>query len=48
VLTVAALGEDTEDARRRAYEAASRTHFDGMAYRRDIGADAVVGPQGAG
>jgi phosphoribosylamine--glycine ligase len=47
VLTVAALGADIEEARQRAYEAASRIHFDGMAYRRDIGADAgPPGPRG--
>jgi phosphoribosylamine--glycine ligase len=42
VLTVAALGADIEQARRRAYEAASMIHFEGMAYRQDIGADVPV------
>jgi phosphoribosylamine--glycine ligase len=36
VLTVAALGSDLEEARRRAYEACSVIAFEGMHYRRDI------------
>jgi phosphoribosylamine---glycine ligase len=36
VLTVAALGSDLSEARRRAYEACSLIHFDGMQYRKDI------------
>jgi phosphoribosylamine--glycine ligase len=36
VLTVTALGTDLEEARRRAYEAASRISFDGITYRRDV------------
>jgi phosphoribosylamine---glycine ligase len=36
VLTVAALGSDVTEARRRAYEACSAIHFDGMHYRKDI------------
>ena len=37
VLTVTALGQDLEEARRRVYEAVSRIHFEGMHFRRDIG-----------
>jgi len=36
VLTVTAMAPDLEEARRRAYEAASGISFDGMTYRRDI------------
>jgi phosphoribosylamine---glycine ligase len=36
VLTVTALGSDLHEARRRAYEACSLIHFDGMHYRKDI------------
>jgi len=36
VLTVTATAPDLEEARRRAYEAASGISFDGMTYRRDI------------
>ena len=36
VLTVTALGSDVSEARRRAYEACSLIHFDGMHYRKDI------------
>jgi phosphoribosylamine--glycine ligase len=36
VLTVTASALDLTEARRRAYEAASRINFDGMTYRRDI------------
>jgi phosphoribosylamine---glycine ligase len=36
VLTVSALGDDLEGARRRAYEACSRVSFPGMRYRADI------------
>ena len=43
VLTVTALGKDHEEARTRAYEACSRISFDGMAYRKDIAADAMEG-----
>jgi phosphoribosylamine--glycine ligase len=43
VLTVTALGKDHDEARSRAYEACSRINFDGMAYRRDIAADATGG-----
>jgi phosphoribosylamine--glycine ligase len=38
VLGVAATGSSLGEAKRRAYEAASRIHFDGMHYRRDIAA----------
>ncbi len=37
VLGVTALGDTLEDARQKAYEAASRIHFDGMQLRKDIG-----------
>lgn len=37
VLAVTALGEDLEQARTRAYEAASRISFRGMHLRRDVG-----------
>jgi phosphoribosylamine--glycine ligase len=46
VLTVAALGDGLEDARRRAYEAAERIRFEGMQYRRDIGMDRPTGDGG--
>lgn len=39
VLGVTALGENLEDARRKAYAATSELHFEGMHYRRDIGID---------
>jgi phosphoribosylamine--glycine ligase len=38
VLTVAALGASAGEARERTYRAVRRIHFDGMHYRRDIGA----------
>ena len=38
VLGVTALGDGVDDARRRAYDAVSRIHFEGMQFRRDIGA----------
>ena len=37
VLNVVAHGADLETARRRAYAACGRIHFEGMQYRRDIG-----------
>jgi phosphoribosylamine--glycine ligase len=43
VLGVTALGDTLAEARRRAYEAVSRIHFQGMFYRRDIG-DKALGP----
>jgi len=38
VLNVVALGSDLEDARRKAYANVERIRFEGMHYRRDIGA----------
>ena len=38
VLGVTALGDSLADAREKAYRAADRIHFDGVQYRRDIGA----------
>ena len=40
VLSVSARGEDIDAVAAHAYEAASRIHFDGMQYRRDIGSRA--------
>ncbi|MFN0132129.1 MAG: phosphoribosylamine--glycine ligase [Phycisphaerales bacterium] len=40
VLGVTGVGADIEAARSKAFEACSRIHFDGMQYRRDIGAPA--------
>ncbi|MGH9387601.1 MAG: phosphoribosylamine--glycine ligase [Vicinamibacterales bacterium] len=37
VMTIVSCGPTHEQAMRGAYEAASRVHFDGMHYRRDIG-----------
>ncbi|MCA1979210.1 MAG: phosphoribosylamine--glycine ligase [Thiobacillus sp.] len=37
VLAVTALGDSVRMAQKRAYEAVSAIHFDGMQYRRDIG-----------
>src|SRR5262249_682493 len=37
VLGVTATGDSLDAALERAYEAASKIHFDGMHYRRDIG-----------
>lgn len=37
VLSVAALGDNLEDARRKAYAAVEKIHFDKMHFRRDIG-----------
>ena len=45
VLTVVALGNDYQEARARAYEAAGRIHFDGIQYRRDIGLKATSNSQ---
>jgi phosphoribosylamine---glycine ligase len=45
VLTVAALGDGLEEARARAYQAASLIRFEGMHHRRDIG---IGRPTGAG
>jgi phosphoribosylamine--glycine ligase len=43
VLTVTGLGSDLHEARRRAYEACSLIHFDGMHYRTDIAERAAKG-----
>ncbi|MFM9997031.1 MAG: phosphoribosylglycinamide synthetase C domain-containing protein, partial [Phycisphaerales bacterium] len=40
VLGVTGVGADIEAARSKAFEACSLIHFDGMQYRRDIGAPA--------
>jgi len=37
VLTVCALGNDLDDAARRAYQAAGQVTFRGMQLRKDIG-----------
>ncbi len=42
VLAVTALGLTIEDARRRAYDAVSRIHFENCRYRRDIALSAVA------
>lgn len=42
VLGVTALGDTLAEAARRAYEAVGRVHFEGMHYRRDIGAKAMA------
>ncbi len=41
VLGVTAIGDTVADAQKRAYEAMSLIHFDGMHYRRDIGHQAI-------
>ncbi len=41
VLTVVAAAPSFDIAIARAYEAASKIHFDGMQYRRDIGKKAL-------
>jgi phosphoribosylamine--glycine ligase len=41
VLAVTALGHTIADAQKRAYEAISLIHFDGMHYRKDIGHQAI-------
>lgn len=41
VLGVTALGDDVQDARRRAYDTAARISFRGAYYRKDIGSKAV-------
>jgi phosphoribosylamine--glycine ligase len=48
VLGVTALGETLADAKRNAYEAVSRIHFQGMFYRRDIADKALVEKQETG
>lgn len=42
VLGVTALGSDLQSARDRVYEAVGKVRFDGMQYRRDIGARALI------
>jgi phosphoribosylamine---glycine ligase len=42
VLGVTALGNSVLDARRRAYSAMGKIHFEGMHYRKDIGHQALV------
>ncbi len=44
VLCVTALGDSVKMAQARAYEVASRIHFEGMQYRRDIGHRAIGRP----
>ena len=44
VLGVTALGADIQSAINRAYEAAAKIHWDGVHYRKDIGAKALVKP----
>jgi phosphoribosylamine--glycine ligase len=41
VLSVTALGNTTADAKKRAYEALAKIHFEGMHYRKDIGRQAM-------
>ena len=48
VLTIAAAGRDLSEAMRLAYDAASKIRFEGVHYRKDIGAKALSSPQGAG
>ena len=44
VLTVSALGPTLQEARDKAYRNVERIRFEGMHYRRDIGARAVAAP----
>jgi len=44
VLGVTALGADIQSAISRAYEAVAKIHWDGVLYRKDIGAKALVKP----
>ncbi len=48
VLTVAALGDDMDEAVRRAYEGVKHISFAGMHYRGDIGSRALARAGGAG
>jgi phosphoribosylamine--glycine ligase len=41
VLCVTALGDNVKLAQKRAYEASTSIHFDGMQFRRDIGHRAI-------
>ena len=47
VLTVSARGPTLEEARDKAYRNVERMRFEGMHYRRDIGASAAAGVRGA-
>jgi phosphoribosylamine--glycine ligase len=47
VLGVTSWGKDLQSARNAAYEAASRIHFDGAHFRRDIAAAALSKQNGA-
>jgi phosphoribosylamine---glycine ligase len=42
ILNVSAVGDDVDEAVRRAYAAIERIHFDGMRFRHDIGAAAAT------
>jgi phosphoribosylamine--glycine ligase len=42
VLGLTATGGDLHEARENAYAAAASVHFDGMFYRRDIGAKGLA------
>jgi phosphoribosylamine--glycine ligase len=44
VLTVCARGADLAQARAHAYAAVARIHFEGMHFRRDIGAKGLGAP----
>ena len=44
VLSVTALGDTLADAKRKAYEAVGRIHFQGAFWRRDIGDKALALP----
>ena len=41
VLSVTALGKTIADAKKRAYDALTKIHFEGMHYRKDIGSQAL-------
>ena len=42
MLGVTALGNTIADAKRRAYQAMEKIHFEGMHYRKDIGRRALL------
>lgn len=48
IVTIVASGATLEAAREKAYRNVERIHFDGMHYRRDIGAAAQLQPAGKG
>ena len=48
VLCVTVLADNVKLAQQRAYEIASRIHFDGAQYRRDIGFRGVPAARGQG